>query len=390
MSKPLHACLTLFLWAFSFLCAAAPVSIVPNPPEIDAKAYIVVDFHSGKVIAEQESAMKIDPASLTKMMTMYVIDHELRNGHISEETLVDISEKAWRTKGSRMFVEVGKKVSVGDLMRGIIIQSGNDASVALAEYIAGSEEAFAELMNQYAKRLGMNQSHFTNATGMPGDDHYTTARDLSILSRALISHFPESYQLYSAKWFSYNGIKQPNRNRLLWREPFVDGIKTGHSDSAGYCLAASGEKDGMRLISIIVGSKDDGDRTDQTQQLLRYGFRFYETHKLFEAGQAINHHRIWMGSKDKLSLGIDQDLYVTIPYGTLKKLDKEFLVDRKLRAPIEKGANQGTVAIKLGDEIIAQRPLVTLESVQEGTMWKKFSDYISISLDKVLSSKEET
>jgi D-alanyl-D-alanine carboxypeptidase (penicillin-binding protein 5/6) len=389
MSKCFKYFMQLFLLTFSTICLAAPITIVPNPPELDVKAYVLIDFNSGKVIAEKESQTRIDPASLTKMMTMYVIDHELRAGHISEDSLVDISKHAWKTKGSRMFIEVGKQVKVGDLIRGIVIQSGNDASVALAEYIAGSEESFAALMNQYAKRLGMTQSNFVNSTGMPNNDHYTTARDLSILSRALISHFPETYKLYSEKWFTFNGIKQPNRNRLLWREPYIDGIKTGHSDSAGYCLAASGEKDGMRLISVVVGSKNDNERTDQTQQLLRYGFRFFETHKLFDANKAINNHRIWMGEKDKMAFGIENDLYVTIPYGQLNKLNKEFNLDRRLKAPLSKGEKHGTLAVKLGDEVVAQRPLITLDSVSEGTIWKKFSDYISISLDNMIGGNKK-
>lgn len=384
-----------FRW-ISFLClimisplALATNASVPAAPEIGAEAYILVDFLSGKTLAAKEPDKRIDPASLTKMMTVYVFDHELHNGRFKLEDEVTISENAWKTEGSRMFVPVGKKIPVKDLLRGIIIQSGNDATVALAEFVAGSESAFTDLMNQYAKRLGMENTHFANSTGIPNPDHYTTARDLSLLANALISQFPDSYKIYSEKWFTFNGIKQPNRNRLLWREPYIDGIKTGHSSTAGYCLAASGQKDKMRLISILVGSKTEADRTEQTLQLLRYGFRFYETHQLFQANTPLNEPRVWMGDRKKLSLGIKQDLYITIPQGQYKNLDAKMNIDKNLTAPIAKGDNHGKLVVKLGDDLIAEMPLIALENVEKGTMWDRLSDYVSLGFHKILNPQEE-
>lgn len=362
---------------------------VPSAPDLDVEAYILTDFHTNKIIAEKNSDQRIDPASMTKMMTVYVIDQELKYGRITEEDEVNISEKAWKMEGSRMFIESGKKVQVGDLLKGIIIQSGNDASVAMAEYVAGTEEAFAELMNQYAKKLGMKDSHFVNSTGMPDDDHYTTARDLNVLAQALIRDFPESYSVYADKWFTYNGIKQRNRNRLLWRDPSVDGIKTGHSSTAGYCLAASAQKEDMRLISIVAGAESDSVRNQSTQQLLRYGFRFYETHRLFPAKQAIENPRIWMGTQKKVGLGITDDLYITIPSGEYEKLDAKIHVsDSGMRAPIKEGTLQGTLTVKLGDTLIAERPVISLEDVEKGTIWMQFQDYVSLGIHKILKPKD--
>lgn len=368
---------------------AAAIPVVPTPPEVDAEAYVLVDFHSGKVLAEKDSKKRIDPASMTKMMTVYVFDHELQSGHFTLEDEVAVSETAWKSEGSRMFVPVGKKIQIKDLLRGIIIQSGNDASVALAEYVAGSEKAFADLMNQYAQKLGMNDTHFMNATGIPHPDHYTTAHDLSLLASAIITQFPETYKIYSEKWFTFNGIKQPNRNRLLWREPYIDGIKTGHSSTAGYCLAASGQKDNMRLISVLAGAKSESDRTEQTLQLLRFGFRFFETHHLFQANTTLNEPRVWMGDRKKLALGINRDLYITIPQGQYKSLDAKMNIDKSLTAPINKGENHGKLVVKLGDELIAEMPLVALENVEKGTMWNRLSDYVSLGFHRILSPAEE-
>lgn len=361
---------------------------VPSAPEMNVQSYILVDYHSNKVLAEKDSEKRIDPASLTKMMTVYIVDAELANGRLSLDQEIAVSDKAWRTEGSRMFVETGKKIKVDDLLKGVIIQSGNDASVALAEYVAGTEEAFAELMNQHAVKLGMKNTHFTNATGIPDPNHYTTAKDLSILSQALIRDFPDSYKVYSEKWFTFNGIKQPNRNRLLWNEPTVDGIKTGHSSTAGFCLAASALKDGMRLISIIVGAESDNERNQYSQQLLRYGFRFYETHRLFEAQKPIESSRIWMGTKKNVSLGLTEDLYITIPQGKYKELDAKIHVDKNLHAPIAKGALQGKLTVSIGDSLVAEQPIIALEEVDKGSLWMRLQDYISLGFHKVLKSKE--
>lgn len=379
----------LALLSLSSIGNAAAIPVVPTAPEVDAEAYVLVDFHSGKVLAEKDSKKRIDPASMTKMMTVYVFDHELQNGHFTLEDEVAVSENAWKTEGSRMFVPVGKKIQVKDLLRGIIIQSGNDATVALAEYVAGSEKAFADLMNQYAQKLGMNDTHFMNSTGIPHPEHYSSAYDMSLLASAIISQFPETYKIYSEKWFTFNGIKQPNRNRLLWREPYIDGIKTGHSSTAGYCLAASGQKDNMRLISVLAGAKSESDRTEQTLSLLRFGFRFFETHHLFQANTTLNEPRVWMGDRKKLSLGINRDLYITIPQGQYKSLDAKMNIDKSLTAPINKGENHGKLVVKLGDELIAEMPLVALENVEKGTMWNRLSDYVSLGFHKILTPTEE-
>ncbi len=377
--------ISLFFWAPLCVAATAAIPAVPQAPQIAAEAYILIDYMSGKVLAEKDSKKRIDPASLTKMMTVYVFDHELQSGHFTLEDEIAVSENAWKTEGSRMFVPVGKKIQAKDLLRGIIIQSGNDATVALAEYVAGSEKSFTDLMNQYAQRIGMKDTHFANATGIPDPEHYTTAADLSLLASALIRQFPETYKIYSEKWFTFNGIKQPNRNRLLWREPYIDGIKTGHSSTAGYCLAASGQKDNMRLISILVGAQTEAERTEQTLQLLRFGFRFFETHHLFQANTTLNEPRVWMGDKKTLSLGVNKDLYITIPQGQYKSLDAKMNIDKSLTAPILKGENHGKVVVKIGDELIAEMPLVALEDVQKGTMWNRFSDYVSLGIHKMLN-----
>ncbi len=382
-----------FLAPISMAATNTTPHAVPAAPEVGADAYILVDYLSGKVLAEKESKKRIDPASLTKMMTVYVFDHELKNGRFTLDDEITVSETAWKTEGSRMFVPVGKKIPAKELLRGVIIQSGNDATVAIAEYVAGSEKSFTDLMNQYAQKLGMKDTHFANSTGIPDQDHYTTAYDLSLLAKALITEFPETYKIYSEKWFTFNGIKQPNRNRLLWREPYIDGIKTGHSSTAGYCLAASGQKDNMRLISILVGAQTEGDRTEQTLQLLRFGFRFFETHHLFQANTPLNEPRVWMGDRKTLSLGINKDLYITIPQGQYKSLDAKMNIDKSLTAPINKGENHGQLVVKLGDELIAELPLIALEDVHKGTVWNRFSDYVSLGFHKMLNpanNAEET
>ena len=271
-------------------------AVAPTPPAIAANAYLLLDFSSNKVLAEKNSTVKVEPASLTKIMTMYIIDSEIKAGKIKTSDEVIISKNAWKATGTRMFVQVGTAVKVEDLIRGIIIQSGNDASVAMAEHIAGSEQVFADLMNQYAKLLGMQDSHFVNATGLPDKEHITTAQDMAILARAIIKNFPETYKLYSEKEFTYNGIKQTNRNKLLWRNSLVDGIKTGHTDSAGYCLvAAAKDSNDMRLISVVMGTKSDNSRTEEANKLLNWGFRFYETHLVRKQGDSLQEANIWGG-----------------------------------------------------------------------------------------------
>ncbi len=363
----------LFVLSFFALSVSAAVP-VPAPPKLASKSFLLIDINSDTVLAQKKIDHSIEPASITKMMTAYVIYKELESGRLSKDELVTISEKAWRMKGSKMFVEVGSRVSVDELLRGLIIQSGNDASVALAEYIAGSEAVFADYMNQYAKKLGMNSTNYVNSTGWPHRRHKTTARDIAILSKALILEFPEHYKLYSEKSMTYNGIKQYNRNKLLWRDKSIDGIKTGHTDSAGYCLVASAKRGEMRLIAVVLGTRSNKARTDQSQKLLNYGFRFYESHSLYAAGESLKDVRVWEGEKENLALGLMQDLNVTIARGQYKALKASMAIDQTIIAPVKKGQEMGSVVVKLsGDEIITM-PLVALSSVEKGGLLQRAKD----------------
>lgn len=367
----------LLLSLFSMSVLAAPL-LVPSPPKIKAKGYLLIDFDSGRVLAEKNADIQMEPASLTKMMTSYVIAYELGQGNINLEDKVLISKKAWKMQGSKMFVEVGKSVSVQELLKGVIIQSGNDATVALAEHVAGSEEAFAQLMNQHAATLGMISTHFVNSTGWPGKDHFTTPRDMATIAKALIKQFPEHYKWYSEKEYKFNGIKQYNRNKLLWRDKYVDGIKTGHTESAGYCLVASGKRDGMRLISVLLGASSENSRADESQKLLGYGFRFFETHQLYAANVELTAVPIWKGNKDTVSLGLDSDLYVTVPRGQYKRLDASMNISAKIIAPAAKGQSLGTVAVKLGDLDFTERELVALEFIESGSLWNNLLDEVKL------------
>jgi D-alanyl-D-alanine carboxypeptidase (penicillin-binding protein 5/6) len=347
---------------------------VPKAPSSGAKAFVIMDYDSGRIIAEENADQQYEPASITKLMSAYAVFNELDNGKISLSDMVTISEKAWRTPGSRMFVEVGKTVSVEDLIQGMIVQSGNDATVALAEFVAGSEDTFAALMNRHAEALGLTGSHFVNSTGLPDPQHKMTARDIAVLAADLIRRFPQYYKWYSQKEFTFNNITQHNRNKLLWRDDSVDGMKTGFTDSAGYCLVASAKKDGMRLITVVLGTDSANARIDTSQALLNYGFRFYETHKLYDAGTALASSRIWKGSIQDLSLGLSKPLYVTIPRGRYDKLQASMKIDNRIMAPVDKGARLGTVQVKLGDELVAEQPLVSLEAVSEGSMLRRITD----------------
>ena len=300
---------------------AADIRPLPAPPIIGATSFLVIDARTGHQIAALEPDQSLAPASLTKLMTAYVVFKSLREGHIALGDQVTVSEKAWRAEGSRMFIEVGKQVRVEDLVLGMIVQSGNDASIALAEHIAGSESVFAEIMNQYAQALGMLSSNFVNATGLPDDDHYSTARDLATLARAIIGEFPDYYQWYSVKEFTFNDIKQPNRNNLLWRDESVDGMKTGHTDAAGYCLVSSAQRDGMRVVSVVLGTSSAKARIDGSQALLNYAFRFFETRLLFKAGEEVATTRIWKSANEFTSLGVLEDLYITIQRGAYDALE---------------------------------------------------------------------
>jgi len=341
-------------------------AVEPGAPTLAAKSYILQDYNSGKIIAEVNSNMRVEPASLTKMMSNYVIENELKLGNITLTDEVKISKKAWKMPGSRMFIEVNNKVSVEKLIKGIVIQSGNDATVAMAEHIAGTEEAFVSLMNEYARELGMDNSNFVNATGLPHKDHYTTAFDLAILVAALIRDFPEHYKWYSEKEFTYNGIKQYNRNKLLWQDKYVDGVKTGHTESAGYCLASSAVKKDMRLISVLLGAKSERARATESQKLLTFGFRFYETHRLYEANKSLTTAHVWKGEVEKLDLGLSDDLWITIPRGKYKSLKANMRLNPSIVAPAKKGQILGVVNVELEGKPFLTKDLVALTEVKKG------------------------
>lgn len=349
---------------------------LPSGPTLDADSYLLVDFHSGIELAAKNPDKKIEPASITKLMTAYIIYTELKKGNISLDDKVLISEKAWKMEGSRMFVEAGKKVPLKRMLSGLIIQSGNDAAVALAEHVAGSESAFVARMNEMAQKMGLKSTHYMNATGWPDNNHYTTARDIVKLTRALIRDFPEHYKLHSIKEYSYNGIKQYNRNKLLWRDKTVDGVKTGHTESAGYCLVASAERNGMRLISVVLGTKDAKARADYSQELLEYGYRFFETYKLYDAGSVLANARVWKGAQDTVPAGIMEDLYVTVQKGHYQLLKGLMELDNSIDAPVKRGDVLGSAIIKDGDIIVNEVPLVALDAVDAGGFWSKVTDSV--------------
>lgn len=344
--------------------------IVPPAPEVNAQGHILLDYQTGHIISEQNADIRLNPASLTKMMTLYVIGQELNAGNIALTDMVTISENAWAKNfpdSSKMFIEVGTEVSVEDLIHGIVVQSGNDACVAMAEHIAGSESAFATMMNSYAAKLGMSSTNYVNSHGLHDESHYTSPRDMSLLAKALIRDVPEAYKYYSVKEFTYNGIKQYNRNSLLWdRSMSVDGIKTGYTSDAGYSLITSGTQDDMRLISVVMGTESERARKVENKKLLKYGFRFFETITPYTAGESFVSHRIFMGDRDTVDLGITVDTPITIPRGQRKNLQANFELNKKLEAPLEKGEVVGTLYLQLEGEDIAEYPLVTLQSVAEG------------------------
>ena len=367
--------LTLLFSSLSFILQAAP-SPVPSPPKLAAKSFLLIDVNSGRILAEKNIDKKIEPASITKLMTAYVVYKEIEAGRLQMDEKVTISKKAWRMKGSKMFVEVGKQISVKMLLKGLIIQSGNDASVALAEHIAGTESTFADYMNQYAQSLGMTNSHFVNSTGWPNKDHRTTARDIATLAKAIITEFPEHYKLYKQKKFTYNGIKQYNRNKLLWRDKSVDGLKTGHTESAGFCLVTSAKRDDMRLISVVLGTKSDKARASISQALLSYGFRFYESNKLYAAAESLKTARVWMGNKENVSIGLANDLVITIPRGQYKYLNAVMDINTDIDAPINKSQTLGTLRIMYNDEELLSRPLIALQNIEKGSLWQQSRDYL--------------
>ncbi len=357
---------------------AAQVMPAPAPPIIGAKSYLVIDSTTGQELASLDPDTPLAPASLTKIMTTYVVFHALKQGQVKLEDEVTISEKAWRTEGSRMFVEVGTRVSIEDLLMGMIVQSGNDASVALAEHIAGTESVFAELMNQYAEKLGMHSSHFVNATGLPANGHTTTARDLATLARAMISEFPEYYPWHAVKEYTYNDIKQSNRNSLLWRDASVDGIKTGHTDDAGYCLVSSAMRNDMRIVSVVMGTSSTKARTDGSQALLNYGFRFFETRLLYKAGEEVTTARVWKSANENTRLGVLEDLYITVRRGAYDQLESTLDIPAIVEAPVSAGQPVAELRITLGEDEVLRAPLRALDDNPTGSFWQRTRDSVSL------------
>ena len=351
---------------------------IPAPPQLGVRGYILIEHATGDIVAESNPDEILEPASLTKLMTAYTVFKALEDELISLDDEVRVSERAWGTEGSRTFVQVGTTVSVEDLLQGMIVQSGNDASVALAEHVAGTEEVFADLMNFYADQLGMENSSFRNSTGLPDPDHYMTARDAATIARAIIAEFPEYYMWYSQREFTYNDIEQFNRNTLLWRDESVDGLKTGYTEAAGYCLVTSAERSGMRLVSVVMGSHSAEARANDSQALLNYGFRFFETYRLFSDGDEVTTARVWKGETDTESLGVAQDHFLTIPKGRYDSLNFETTLDTELTAPIEAGTTLGTITISINDEELVQLPLVALTDVSEAGLWQRIKDEINL------------
>lgn len=365
------------------LSAPAPMELpLPSAPTLAAKSYVLMDFNSGQFLVENNPDMRVEPASITKLMSAYIIYGAIKRGDLTLETPINISEKAWRMEGSKMFVRVGTQVKVDDLLNGMIIQSGNDATIALAEHIAGSEEAFAAMMNHEAQRLGLTGTHFANATGWPDPEHYSTARDVAHLLAAVIRDFPEGYKRESEKEFVWNNIKQINRNRMLWRDPSVDGGKTGHTDSAGFCLTASAQREGMRLISVVLGAGNDAARAEQTAVLLNYGFRFFETRLVRKAGDVLGEPRIWKGAEKTAKLGINKDFYVTTQRGKFDQLNLVLDITPRIIAPLAQDQVVGALRANLGDKTESEAPVVALSAVAEGGFFRRMTDSVLLMFQK--------
>lgn len=387
LKKTLTVCSVAYACAVSSYSVALP-TVVPEAPSIAAKGYVLMDYHTGTVLAQNNAHEKMHPASLTKMMTSYVIGQELKQGNISPDDEVLISKNAWAKNypdSSKMFIEVGTKVKVSDLNKGIIIQSGNDACVAMAEHIAGTQDAFVDLMNAWAKTIGMKDSHFANVHGLDNKDLYTTPYDMAILGRALIHDVPEEYEIYSEKKFTYNGITQYNRNGLLWDNSLnVDGIKTGHTNAAGFNLVSSAKEGDMRLIAVVMGSKSANSRKAENKKLLSYGFRFFETVELHKAEQTFVEEKVWLGDKTTVPLGVAEDTYVVLPRGQAQALKAAFVLEKELEAPIKKGDVVGTLSYNLDGKEVAKTPLVALADVNQGSLFSRIWDYIVMFFKKFI------
>lgn len=386
--------LRFIVLALTLLTAGLPVAqlsaapaIIPRAPDIAATSYILIDAKTGQVLIEENADEPLPPASLTKIMTSYIAIEEIINGHLTLDTPVHISEKAWRMEGSKTFVGVDTMVRAEDLLRGIIIQSGNDASVAIAEHIAGSEEAFADMMNQYAEVMGMQQSFFMNSSGLDTELYYNTmsARDLSIIARETVVKHKDFYPMYAEREFTYNGITQSNRNSLLFRDRNVDGLKTGWTDAAGYCLVASAERDGMRLISVVMGTESTEARAIETQKLFTYGFRYFETHQLYSEGQVLANVPVWSGKESALDLGVTEDVYVTIPRGQGENLTAALDVEEAVTAPLENGQLMGVVNVTLDSDLIYRGDVIAMQAVEQGSLFKRFMDWLTLFFSNLFS-----
>lgn len=372
------------------LMAQAQQMLIPAPPQVAASGYILMDTSTGKVLVEHNADERLPPASLSKIMTVYIVAAELDEGRISLDDKVRVSPNAWRkggaaSGGSTMFLDPNSEVTVGELLHGVIIQSGNDASIALAEHLAGSEDAFADIMNQTAQLLGMSNSSFENATGLPGENHLSTASDLAILARSMITEYPEVYALYSQREYTYNGITQPNRNTLLFRDPSVDGMKTGHTSEAGYCLVASAQRDNMRLVSVVMGTSSNNARAVETQKLLAYGFRYYENQTLYTTADTVASERVWYGLTDEVTLGVAEDIVLTLPRGSRDQLQAHRQLSDSIKAPITQGQTLGTLTVSLDDEVVAEVPLVALQAVEQAGLFARLFDAIKLFLANLFS-----
>jgi D-alanyl-D-alanine carboxypeptidase (penicillin-binding protein 5/6) len=367
--------------ALSLLLPLSAAAAIPEPPAVNARSYVLFDYQSGQVLAERDANQRAEPASITKVMTDYIAFHEIRSGRISPTDEVLISEKAWRAPGSRTFVEVGKRVPLEVLIRGSVIQSGNDATTAIAEHIAGDEAVFAQLMNQHAQRLGMKNTHYTNSTGLPDPDLYTTAYDIALLSQALIRDFPEHYPMFKEREFTFGHgreIRQGNRNLLLDMDPSADGIKTGHTESAGYCLAASSIREGRRLIAVVMGTSGTSERARASKALLDYGFRFFDTAVLYGADKPVQNAYIWKGALRELSVGTLQPEAFSVPRGESQNLETSVVLNPLLIAPIERGQTVGTITVSANGQTLRTVPLVALQDVAPGGWFRRLIDTIRL------------
>jgi len=363
MKNPISFLVSLIL-VFSILNLEAEESFIPDPPSLTAKNYLLIDAYTNRVLAELNAEEKIEPASITKIMTGYVVSDQIKGGFISLDDEVLISEECWRRGGSRMFIQQGTKVSLLDLIKGMVIQSGNDASCAIAEHVAGSEDNFVDLMMRYAEQLGLRNTNFINATGWPDNDHYSSAEDIAKVSYLLINNFPEHYSLYKEKWFTFNDIRQRNRNALLWQDDDIDGLKTGHTESAGYCLVSSGVKNNTRLIAVTLNSSSEKTRLTDNRRLLDYGFRYYRTQKIISRNQSIKEAQVWGGIKESVSLSPVKDFYLTLPLRDFKKIEPSVILNSHLQAPLEENEVVGKIIFNLGEEEVGSIELMTLEGVE--------------------------